>query len=86
MLTKKVKDTLMNLYKFYLKANEVVDDNRHKQDVNVIGDIEVDVNNLVNSKGIKIWKTMWKIEMRLRGIWLIVYKDPNDDKLNILGW
>ena len=86
MLTKKVKDTLMNLYKFYLKANEVVDDNRHKQDVNVIGDIEVDVNNLVNSKCIKIWKTMWKIEMRLRGIWLIVYKDPNDDKLNILGW
>ena len=86
MLTKKVKDTLMNLYKFYLKANEVVDDNRHKQDVNVIGDIEVDVNNLVNSKGIKIWKTMWKIEMRLGGIWLIVYKDPNDDKLNILGW
>jgi len=86
LLTKKVKDTLMNLYKFYLKANEVVDDNRHKQDVNVIGDIEVDVNNLVNSKGIKIWKTMWKIEMRLRGIWLIVYKDPNDDKLNILGW
>jgi hypothetical protein len=81
-----VKDTLMNLYKFYLKANEVVDDNRHKQDVNVIGDIEVDVNNLVNSKCIKIWKTMWKIEMRLRGIWLIVYKDPNDDKLNILGW
>jgi CRISPR/Cas system CMR-associated protein Cmr3 (group 5 of RAMP superfamily) len=81
-----VKDTLMNLYKFYLKANEVVDDNRYKQDVNVIGDIEVDVNNLVNSKGIKIWKTMWKIEMRLRGIWLIVYKDPNDDKLNILGW
>jgi len=86
LLTKKVKDTLMNLYKFYLKANEVVDDNRHKQDVNVIGDIEVDVNNLVNSKGIKIWKTMWKIEMRLGGIWLIVYKDPNDDKLNILGW
>ena len=76
----------MNLYKFYLKANEVVDDNRHKQDVNVIGDIEVDVNNLVNSKGIKIWKTMWKIEMRLGGIWLIVYKDPNDDKLNIFGW
>jgi hypothetical protein len=69
-----------------LKANEVVDDNRHKQDVNVIGDIEVDVNNLVNSKGIKIWKTMWKIEMRLGGIWLIVYKDPNDDKLNIFGW
>jgi len=42
-----VKDNLMRLYKFYLKADEMVDDNRHKQDVNyVIGIIEVNVNTL----------------------------------------
>ena len=31
LLTKKVKDNLVSLYEFYLKADEVVDDNRHKQ-------------------------------------------------------
>lgn len=33
LLTKKVKYNLVSLYEFYLKANEVVDDNRHKQDI-----------------------------------------------------
>jgi hypothetical protein len=28
-----VKDNLGSLYEFYLKADKVVDDNRHKQDV-----------------------------------------------------
>jgi len=47
LVTKKVKDNLVSLYEFYLKADEVVDDNRHKQDVNdAINDIEVDVNTL----------------------------------------
>jgi hypothetical protein len=47
LLTKKVKDNLVSLHEFYLKADEVVDDNRHKQDVNdVIDDMEVDVNTL----------------------------------------
>jgi len=42
-----VKDNLMRLYKFYLKADEVMDDNGHKWDVNyVIGMIKVDVNTL----------------------------------------
>jgi hypothetical protein len=42
-----VRDNLVSLYEFYLKADEVVDDNRHKQDVNdVIDDMEVDVNTL----------------------------------------
>ena len=33
-------------------------------------------------------KIVWKIEMRLRGIWLMVdgCEDLNDDKLDILGW
>jgi hypothetical protein len=52
LLTKKVRDNLVSLYEFYLKANEVVDDNRHKQDVNdAIDDMEIDVNTLLGSKG-----------------------------------
>jgi len=51
LLTKKVKDNLVSWYEFYLKADEVVDDNRHKQDVNdAIDDIEVDVNTLARFK------------------------------------
>jgi uncharacterized protein (DUF1786 family) len=47
LLTQKVKDNLVSLYEFYLKPEEVVDDNGHKQDVNdVIDDMEVDVNTL----------------------------------------
>jgi hypothetical protein len=30
LLTKKVKDNLVSLYEFYLKVDEVVDDNKHK--------------------------------------------------------
>jgi hypothetical protein len=30
LLIKNVKDNLVSLYEFYLKANKVVDDNRHK--------------------------------------------------------
>ena len=52
-----------------------MDDNRHKQDVNdAIDDIEVDVNVLARFKGIYKRKIVWKIEMRLRGIWLMVVR------------
>jgi phytoene/squalene synthetase len=33
-----VRDTLMSLYDFYLKADEVKDDTKHQQDVNNIDD------------------------------------------------
>jgi len=47
LLTKKVKDNLVRLYKFYLKTDEVVDDNRHKHDVNDAIDVmKLDVNTL----------------------------------------
>jgi len=46
LLTNKVKDTLVSLYEFYLKIDEVEDNNKHKQDVNVIDDVEVDVDIL----------------------------------------
>jgi putative ubiquitin-RnfH superfamily antitoxin RatB of RatAB toxin-antitoxin module len=51
LLTKKVKDNLVSLYEFYLKADEDVDNNMHKQDINdVIDDIEVNVNTLARFK------------------------------------
>jgi hypothetical protein len=51
LLTKKVKDNLVSLYEFYLKADENVDNNMHKQDINdVIDDIEVNVNTLARFK------------------------------------
>ena len=36
MMMTKHKNTLVSLYEFYLKADKVVDDNKHKHDVNVI--------------------------------------------------
>jgi len=51
LLTNKVKDNLVSLYEFYLKADEDVDNNMHKQDINdVIDDIEVNVNTLARFK------------------------------------
>ena len=41
-----MKDELVSLYEFYLKVDEVVNDNRYKQDVNIINDMEVDVITL----------------------------------------
>jgi len=38
LLKNKVRDTLMSLYDFYLKADEVKDDTKHQQDVNNIDD------------------------------------------------
>jgi len=39
LLTNKVRDILMNLYYFYLKVDEVKDDTKHQQDINIIDDI-----------------------------------------------
>uniref|UniRef100_A0A6N2KZZ2 Uncharacterized protein n=1 Tax=Salix viminalis TaxID=40686 RepID=A0A6N2KZZ2_SALVM len=38
----------VNMYKFYLKADEMEDDNRHKHNVTVIddNDMEINVNTL----------------------------------------
>jgi hypothetical protein len=87
LLTKKVKDHLVSLYKFYLKADEVVDDNRHKQDINdVIDDMEVDVNTLARFK--RHLQEEGGVENRNEVERYLVdgCEDPNDDKLDILGW
>ena len=64
-----MKDNLVSLYEFYLKVDEVEDDNKKKHDDDVINDNDMEVLILwLDSKDIYKIKIMWKIEIRLRGI------------------
>jgi len=75
LLTKKVKNNLVSLYEFYLKADDVVDDNRHKHDINeVIDDIEVNVNTLARFKRHLQEEDSVQNKMRLKGIWLMIVR------------
>ena len=77
----------MSLYEFYLKADEVVDDNRHKQDVNdAINDMEVDVNTLARFKRHLQEKDSVENSNEVERYLVDGCEDPNDDKLDILGW
>jgi len=85
--TQKVKDNLVSLYEFYLKAEEVVDNNRHKQDVNdVIDDMEVDVNTLARFKRHLQEDDSMENKNEVERYLVDGWEDPNDDKLDILGW
>jgi hypothetical protein len=86
LLTNKVKDVLVSLYEFYLKIDEVVDNNRHKQDVNVIDDVEVDVDILAQFK--RYLQEMDRVENKneVERYLIDSCEDPNNDKLDILGW
>ena len=87
LLTKKVRDNLVSLYEFYLKADEVVDDNRHKQDDNdVIDDVEVDVNTLARFKRHLQEEDNVENKNEVERYLGDGCEDPNDDKLDILGW
>jgi hypothetical protein len=87
LLTKKVKDNLVSLYEFYLKADEVVDDNKHKQDVNdVIDDMEVDVNTLARFKRHSQEEDIVENRNEVERYLVDGCEDSNDDKLDILGW
>jgi hypothetical protein len=87
LLTQKVKDNLVSLYEFYLKAEEVVDDNGHKQDVNdVIDDMEVDVNTLARFKRQLQEEDSVENKNVVERYLVDGCEDPNDDKLDILGW
>jgi len=87
LLTKKVKDNLVSLYEFYLKADEVVDDNRHKQDVNdAIDDIKIDVNTLAQFKRHLQEEDSVENRNEIERYLIDGFGDPNDDKLDILGW
>ena len=87
LLTKKVKNNLVSLYEFYLKADEVVNDNRHKQDVNdAIDDMEVDVNTLALFKRHLQEKGNAENRNEVERYLVDGCEDPNDVKLDILGW
>jgi hypothetical protein len=87
LLTKNVKDNLVSLYEFYLKVDEVVDDNKHKWDVNdVIDDMEVDVKTLARLK--RHLQEEDSVENRNKVERYLVdgCENLNDDKIDILGW
>jgi hypothetical protein len=87
LLTKKVKDNLVSLYEFYLKADEVVEDNRHTQDVDdAIDNIEVDVNTLARFKRHLQEEDNMENRNKVERYLIDGCKDPNDDKLDILCW
>jgi len=87
LLTQKVKDNLVSLYEFYLKPEEVVDDNGHKQDVNdVIDDMEVDVNTLARFKRHLQVEDSIENKNVVERYLVDGCEDPNDDKLDILDW
>ncbi|KAL3573894.1 hypothetical protein D5086_024507 [Populus alba] len=78
---------MVSLYEIYLKADEVVDDNRHKQDVNdAIDDMEVDVNTLVRFKRYLQEEDSVGNRNEVERYLVDGCEDPNDDKLYILGW
>ena len=70
-----------------MKADEVVNDNRHKQDVNdAIDDMEVDVNTLALFKRHLQEKGNAENRNEVERYLVYGYEDPNDDKLNISSW
>ena len=86
LLIKNVKDNLVSLYEFYLKANKVVDDNRHKQDINdVIEYMEVDVNTLARFKRHLQEENNVENINEVERYLVDDCEDPNNDKLDILG-
>jgi hypothetical protein len=86
LLIKNVKDNLVSLYEFYLKANKVVDDNRHKQDINdVIEYMKVDVNTLARFKRHLQEENNVENINEVERYLVDDCEDPNDDKLYILG-
>lgn len=70
-----MKNNLVSLYEFYLKVDEVVNNNnRYKHHVNAIDDMVVDVNTLARFKRHLQEEYSVKIEMRLKHIWLMVVR------------
>jgi hypothetical protein len=64
-----------------------MDDNRHKQDVNdAIDDIEVDVNTLAQFKRHLQGEDSVKNRNDVERYLVDGCEDPNDDKLDIVGW
>ena len=88
MMMTKHKNTLVSLYEFYLKSNKVVDDNRHKHDVNVIDAMQVDDKPNILAQFKKHWQEEDSVENinEIEKFLVDGCEDSNDDKLDILGW
>jgi hypothetical protein len=85
LLTNKVKNTFLSLYEFYLKVDEVVDDNMHKQGVNAFDDAEIDVNTLAQFKRHLQIEDGVENRNKIERYLFDNCEDHNDDMLYILG-
>uniref|UniRef100_A0A6N2LGG6 BED-type domain-containing protein n=1 Tax=Salix viminalis TaxID=40686 RepID=A0A6N2LGG6_SALVM len=87
-LTTKVKDHLVGLYEFYLRADEVKDVNRHIYDVNDVdcNDTEVNVNTFARFKRHLQKEENVENKNEVERYLNDGCEDPDDEKLDILGW
>uniref|UniRef100_A0A6N2ND59 BED-type domain-containing protein n=1 Tax=Salix viminalis TaxID=40686 RepID=A0A6N2ND59_SALVM len=87
-LTTKVKDHLVRLYEFYLRADEVKDVNRHIYDVNDVdcNDTEVNVNTFARFKRHLQKEESVENKNEVERYLNDGCEDPDDEKLDILGW
>jgi len=82
-----VKNNLVSLYEFYLKVDEVVNNNnRYKHHVNAIDDMVVDVNTLARFKRHLQEEYSVKNRNEIETYLVDGCEDLNGDKLDILGW
>jgi hypothetical protein len=87
-LTTKVKDHLVGLYEFYLRADEVKDVNRHIYDVNDVdcNDTDVNVNTFARFKRHLQKEESVENKNEVERYLNDGCEDPDDEKLDILGW
>jgi hypothetical protein len=83
-----VKYILVSLYEFFLKVDEVKDDSRHQYDVNAIYIMEVNdkLNTLARFKRYLQEEASVESRNKIERYLVDSCKDPNNDKLDILGW
>jgi hypothetical protein len=83
-----VKDILVSLYEFYLKVDELKDDSRHQYDANAIYTMELDDKLNILARFKRHLQEAASVESRNEVERYLVdgCDDPNNDKLDILGW
>jgi len=75
----------VSLYEFYLKVDEVVNDNRHKQGVNAFDDTEIDINTLARFKRHLQIEDSVENKNKVGRYLFDNCEDHNNDMLYILG-
>jgi len=83
-----VKDILVSLYEFYLKVDELKDDSRHQYDANAIYTMELDdkLNTLARFKRHLQEAASVESINEVERYLVDGCENPNNDKLDILGW